>query len=83
MKYKTTDYFNHTRKRSDRAFIKDQWIEFVIENAVRAQRQSDGRIRLWAKIEEAEGRFLRVVLLDDGETIHNVFFDRRFQEEES
>jgi len=55
MKYKTTDYFNHTRKRSDRAFIKDQWIEFVIENAVRAQRQSDGRIRLWAIIEEAEG----------------------------
>jgi len=23
-------------------------------------------------------RFLRVVLLPDGETIHNAFFDRRF-----
>lgn len=43
--------------------------------------QSDGRIRRWAKIEEADGRFLRVVLLEDGETVHNAFFDRRFEDE--
>ncbi|MEX2163494.1 MAG: hypothetical protein WD823_04530 [Sulfuricaulis sp.] len=30
----------------------------------------------WARIEEAEGRYLRVVLLPDGETVHNAFFDR-------
>jgi len=24
-------------------------------------------------------RFLRVVLLSDGETVHNAFFDRRFE----
>jgi hypothetical protein len=24
------------------------------------------------------GRFLRVVLLADGDTVHNAFFDRRF-----
>ena len=83
MKYKTTDYFNHTRKRPDRAIIKDEWIEFAIENAFREQRQSDGRIRRWAKIEAAEGRTLRVVLLEDGETVHNAFFDRRIREEES
>lgn len=40
--------------------------------------QSDGRIRRWAPIVEAEGRYLRVVLLDDGETVHNAFFDRGF-----
>ncbi|MEZ4712802.1 MAG: hypothetical protein R3A44_36780 [Caldilineaceae bacterium] len=83
MKYKTTEYFNHTRKRPDRAIIEDRWIEFVIENAVREHVQSDGRIRRWAKIEEAEGRYLRVVLLEDGETVHNAFFDRRFQGNES
>ena len=27
---------------------------------------------------EMGNRFLRVVLLPDGEAIHNVFFDRRF-----
>jgi hypothetical protein len=26
-------------------------------------------------------RVLRVVTLDDGETIHNAFFDRRFRED--
>jgi hypothetical protein len=43
--------------------------------------QPDGRIRRWAAIEEADGRFLRVVLLEDGETVHNAFFDRRFSDE--
>jgi len=42
--------------------------------------QSDGRIRKWKKIEEADNRYLRVVLLEDGITIHNAFFDRRFKE---
>lgn len=40
--------------------------------------QSDGRIRRWGPIEEMQGRFLRVVLLEDGETVHNAFFDRGF-----
>jgi hypothetical protein len=34
---------------------------------------------MWAKIEEAGGRHLRVVLLEDGETVHNAFFDRSFR----
>lgn len=40
--------------------------------------QEDSRIRRWAPIKEAEGRYLRVILLPDGETVHNAFFDRRF-----
>lgn len=44
--------------------------------------QADGRIRKWSFIEEA-GKYLRVILLEDGETIHNAFFDRSFKEEES
>jgi len=42
--------------------------------------QSDGRIRKWGKIAEA-GKYLRVILLEDGETVHNAFFDRSFKEE--
>ena len=41
--------------------------------------QADGRIRRWARIEDMEGRYLRVVLLPDGETVHNAFFDRSFE----
>jgi hypothetical protein len=47
--------------------------------------QGDGRIRFWAKITvagEALPRFLRVVTLADGETVHNAFFDRDFREDE-
>jgi hypothetical protein len=40
--------------------------------------QSDGRIRRWTWIEE-EDKFLRVILLEDGETVHNAFFDRGFK----
>ena len=76
MKY--TQYFLYTRQRPDRACIKDEWIDFAISNPVQTEIQSDGRIRKWAKIEE-EGKYLRVILLEDGETIHNAFFDRNFR----
>jgi hypothetical protein len=45
---------------------------------VHSERQTDGRIRRWAWIAERR-RYLRVILLADGLTVHNVFFDRRFK----
>lgn len=76
---KTTSYFNLTRKRSDRIGINDEWICFVIENAEKTVIQSDGRIKKWAHIPEA-GKVVRVILLEDGETVHNAFFDRSYKE---
>jgi len=76
---KTTQYFEFRRRLSDRAEIQDGWIEQVVRSPEKTETQSDGRIRVWAKIEQAGGRYLRVVLLDDGETVHNAFFDRNFQ----
>jgi len=78
---KTTLYFSYTRKRRDRAQIKDEWIEFVIENPEKTQIQSDGRIRKWSKITEVN-KYLRVMLLEDGATVHNAFFDRSYKKEE-
>jgi hypothetical protein len=77
---KTTQYFNYTRKRPDRAQIKVDWIKVAIEQPAKIEIQSDGRIRKWAKISEV-GKYLRVILLDDGETVHNAFFDRSYKEE--
>ncbi len=37
-------------------------------------------ISKWAKIPEV-GKHLRVILLEDGETVHNAFFDRSYKEE--
>ncbi|MBI3169483.1 MAG: hypothetical protein HYZ22_13450 [Chloroflexi bacterium] len=77
---KTTQYFQYTRLRPDRAQIKDEWIEFVLKNPLREERQGDGRIRKWARIVAMEDRALRIILLEDGETVHNAFFDRNFKE---
>ena len=78
MKY--TQYFIHTRNRPDRAYIKVEWIEEVINSPIRSEVQSDGRIKKWAKIKEV-GKYLRVILLKDGQTVHNAFFDRKFRED--
>ena len=77
---KTTFYFEYTRKRPDRVQIKEQWIEFVIENPEKTVIQSDGRIRKWSKIAEVN-KYLRVILLEDGITVHNAFFDRSYKGE--
>ena len=79
---KTTQYFDHTRKRPDRAQIKEDWIKTVIEKPAKIEIQFDGRIRKWARISEV-GKYLRVILLDDGETVHNAFFDRSFKGNEA
>lgn len=77
---KTTQYFEYTRKRPDRAQIKEDWIKSVIDKPEKVEIQSDGRIRKWGRIKEA-GKYLRVILLEDGETIHNAFFDRMYKGE--
>jgi len=77
---KTTQYFLHMLQRPDRAPIRMEWIERVILHPEAERVQADGRVRLWARIDEAEGRYLRVVLLGDRETVHNAFFDRSFRE---
>ena len=77
---KTTRYFKYTRKRPDRAQIKDEWIKFVMNNPAKIEIQSDGRIRKWSKISEVN-KYLRVILLEDGQTVHNAFFDRAYKEE--
>jgi hypothetical protein len=53
----------------------------TINKPVKTEVQTDGRIRKWRYIEEM-GKYLRIILLDDGETVHNAFFDRNFKEEE-
>jgi len=75
---KVTAYFVAIRVRPDRAVILDEWIERAIHAPVREQIQADGRIRRWTLVPEMNDRYLRVVLLADGETVHNAFFDRRF-----
>jgi hypothetical protein len=74
-----TQYFLYTRNRADRSVIKLEWIEHVVAHPIKIQRQADGRFKKWGFIQE-EGKYLRVILLEDEETVHNAFFDRGFKE---
>jgi hypothetical protein len=74
----TTDYF-----RNDvlvkRPYLREEWLLFALEKPYRKEVQpDDGRVRHWVWITELE-RYLRVVTLDDGKTVHNEFLDRRFK----
>jgi hypothetical protein len=74
---KTTLYFTAS-VMARRPYLKEEWVEHVLGNPIRTEVQANGRIRRWAYIAEA-GKYLRVVTEPDGETVHNVFFDRRFK----
>jgi hypothetical protein len=76
---KSTAYFEAIRRRPDRAGLLEEWIRRTVENPVREAVQADVRIRRWLAIPEAGNKVLRVVLLEDGETVHNAFFDRGFK----
>jgi len=56
----------------------------ILAAPLRPTVQPDGRIRHWDRVtdpRDGRGRALRVVTLDDGETVHNAFFDRGFRED--
>ena len=76
---KFTEYFLTMRQRPDRVMIRIEWIARVVREPLREELQKDGRIRRWAPVAEADDKYLRVILLADGETIHNAFFDRSFR----
>jgi hypothetical protein len=73
-----TDYFRNDVLEK-RPYIRLEWCVAALQNPVRREVQSeDGRIRHWLYVPEL-GRFLRVVTLPDGLTLHNAFPDRRFK----
>ena len=76
---KTTRYFEEQVLRK-RPYIQMEWCRLALSNPARREVQADGRVRYWVYVGELQ-RFLRVVTLEDGETILNAFPDRDFREE--
>ena len=65
-----------------RPYLRRSWCERVIREPLRSEVQPNGRLRFWGKVQQAgetRTRFLRVLTLADGETVHNAFFDRGFK----
>jgi hypothetical protein len=80
---KTTRYFEEQVLRK-RPYIQREWCKGVLAAPIRREAQEDQRLRFWGRIAlpgESRPRYLRVVTLEDGETVHNAFFDRNFRED--
>jgi hypothetical protein len=75
---KTTPYFENQVLRK-RPYIQREWCEKALKEPVYIENQPDGRIRYWVFVPEIN-KYLRVVTLEDGETVHNAFPDRNFKE---
>jgi hypothetical protein len=63
---------------SPREYLDPLEIRRVIRRPERREVQNDGRIRLWGYAASLGG-YLRVVLLSDGETVHNAFLDEDYR----
>ncbi len=75
---KRTRYFDEQVLRK-RPYIRVEWCSLALREPIRREVQLDGRVRFWVWIPE-ETKYLRVVTLEDEETVHNAFFDRNFEE---
>ena len=76
----TTRYFVEQVLRK-RPYLNEAMCRAVLAMPVQELIQEDGRIRVWGEVidpRDGSRRFLRVVVLQDRQTLHNAFFDRDF-----
>jgi len=78
VRYKFTSYFENEVLRK-RPYLKKEWCIYALENASYPEPQEHNRYRFWAELPELDGRYLRVITLEDKLTIHNAFPDRGFK----
>jgi hypothetical protein len=74
---KTTQYFQE-QILTKRTYLTLEMCVYVISNPLKTEIQEDGRKRYWGFVPELN-KIIRVVVLEDGETIHNAFMDRSFK----
>lgn len=75
---KTSGHFDDdVSERPDRIPIRQEWREKALRKPEYTESQNNGWTKHWIYVPEA-GKWLRIVVLRDGETIHTNFFDRGF-----
>jgi hypothetical protein len=73
-----TEYFE-TMVLRKRPYLKREWCLEVLHAPAKVLRQENGRYSFWARVPDLDGRYLRVITLEDRVTIHNAFPDRGFR----
>jgi hypothetical protein len=72
---KTTPHGSVRMRRRD---ISEEMCLQVIRNPIESEQQANGFFRFWGYI-ESEERYLRVVTLEDHETIETAHWDRNYK----
>jgi hypothetical protein len=75
---RTTAYFREV-VLPKRPYVTLDLCRHILAAPLARQVQPDGRVRYWGQMPDEPAKFLRVVTLPDGETVHNAFRDRRFR----
>lgn len=68
---KTTQHFEDQIKRRN---LKREWCEKVARSPKFSEKTATGRTKCWGWVPEI-GHTLRVVILEDGETLHTAMID--------
>ena len=74
----TQHYLKDTTKK--RPYLKklEPFYEKILDNPIKTKKQENGRISYWGYI-ETEKKHLRIILLEDNQTVHTAYFDRNFK----
>ena len=72
----TTEHFEDRMR--DRPEIRREWCELAVRQPLQVQVQENGNIRHWIYIMELD-KYIRVVTLPDGTTLHTAFPDHHFR----
>lgn len=74
---KTSRHFEHD-VLVQRPYLSREMCEAIVDNPIHREHQENGRIKFWGFVEKL-GKYVRVVVLEDGETLHTAFPDRNFK----
>lgn len=72
----TNHFINDVKPK--RPYLVPELLSDIIENPIKKEIQDDNKIKLWG-YSSKDNKYVRVILLEDGETIHTAFFDRNFK----
>lgn len=79
MKY-TKHFFEDVLPK--RPYLDNELLEEIICNQIKTETQDDKKIKIWG-FSSKHNKYVRVVMLEDRETIHTAFFDRNFKVEDN
>jgi hypothetical protein len=61
-----------------RPYLDKELLEYIIANPIKREIQEDNKIKLCG-YSSKYNKYVRIIMLEDGETIHTAFFDRKFK----